>query len=217
MVDLLSFITDIIGKRNQTSEAAANRAFSAAEAEKGRQFSGTEAEKARAAQLNEFNTQAQMAREKFVQDVKQQALDYGLNQRQVDERIRQFDTELANTQAQQLQAQQNYGGEFGLKQRELTNQENQQALSNLGTLSQLVGQGTTNMGQADILSLLAARMGNPMSALQFMRTPTATAQGTAPGMRGTNGSYNFITNLNQLPTTQHSFDGGAIWKPGRGF
>lgn len=182
-IDLLSFISDILGKRNQTSELAAERAFR-----------GSESEKGRAANLNEFNISQQLARDKFLQDTQQQALDFGLNQQQVADRIRQFDLNLANEQAQQRQAQENFG-------RQQTNQENQQGISNLGVLSNLVGQGTTNMGQADILSLLAGRLGQPMSPFQFMNQGVAKPASKVPlGMWGPNGTSNYITDPSQMKT-----------------
>lgn len=183
-IDLLGFISDIVGKRNQASEAAANRAFSAAEAEKGRQFTGAENAASRAAAAREFDEQQRLAREKFSEDTRRFGVESGMSQQQIAETIRQFND-------RQALDRQKFDTTVGLDTRRLGNEEAQQQISNLSNLSQLVGHGTQNQGQADLLSLLAGRLGAPTPASMFLnsgtgggglRTRAGSVAGTTAGL-----------------------------------
>lgn len=131
--------------------------------------------------LNDRARRAAMAQEQ-----QQFAEQMGLNREKFGEEKNQFGKTFTQ---RQLEADRG----FGLSQEELALNKRRQEEAQLAQLSSLVGAGATNMGQADILSLLANRYGVPLNKASLLNTGrgrTSPAGGSAPY-----GSLGYVTPL----------------------
>ena len=158
-----------------------------------------------------------------------------LNQRQNESQFgRELESGNKNTEAnraleaaRQAEAARQFGQSFGLDERQLTNQEAQQKQNNLLQLSQILGSGASNMGQADILSMLAGNLGYNTNPAALLNSAKVKARSGAGGGGG-NGSYygqysderypaqarawdNLMASKIPPPRTWESRDQGKTW------